>query len=55
MIHCPYAHPLDHMETVGKYIHFSDGFRDESIHAVDLLPSASSSTDPLYAVVATRK
>jgi len=42
---------LDHMETVGQYMHYS-GANLRSIHAFDLLPSAAKSGgDPLYAVI----
>jgi len=46
---------LEHLETVGNYIHFSGAPAVKKIEAFDILPSASrSGGDPLYAVIAEK-
>lgn len=44
---------LDHIQTVGDYIHHSGGAWIEPFQAVDLSPSDRS--DPLYSVIARKK
>lgn len=43
---------IDHVETVGSYIHFSGGFDDESLRAIDLM-GRDRTGDPLYVVKAS--
>ena len=42
---------IDHVETVGNYIHFSGGFSDDSLKAIDVMGKRASG-DPLYVVKA---
>ena len=45
---------LDHIQTVGDYLHHSSPNWVEPFKAVDLLPAARSG-DPLYAIIAQKK
>ena len=49
---------LDHISTVGDYLHFSGGnYLNNEIRAIDLTPSSilKAQGDPLYVVIARKE